>query len=496
MTRANPATDADRAVAQIDAAHAAFTLAVAASPAQRGTWLHAIADALDAAADELVDIAVRETHLSKARLDGELARTTFQLRLFIDELIRGENLDVTIDHADEDWGMGPRPDIRRVNVPLGVVGVFGASNFPFAFSVIGGDSASALAAGCAVVHKIHDGHRELALRTSEVVTAALARAEAPAGLFSVVTGRTAANVIVDHPRVKAIGFTGSTIGGRALLDRVALRAEPIPFYGELGSINPVVVTERAWAARSDIILEQFVASFTAGMGQFCTKPGVLFAPTSDVDALRASLTRHLAKQTLTPLLTPVLRHGFAAALAQVAALPGVDVLITGDDGPTPTPTVLLTTATAVRLTPDLLSHEIFGPATVIVQYPPRTDLAGLVGLMGGQLTATVHAEPREELSDLVATLTALSGRVVWNGWPTGVTVTYAQNHGGPYPATTASRTTSVGTAAAARFMRPAAHQSFPAEQLPPALQDTNPWGVIRRINGRVEIPATILEDAR
>ena len=496
MTRANPTTDADRAVAQIDAAHVAFTRAVAASPAQRGTWLHAIADALDAAADELVDIAVRETHLTKARLDGELARTTFQLRLFIDELIRGENLDVTIDHADEVWGMGPRPDIRRVNVPLGVVGVFGASNFPIAFSVIGGDSASALAAGCAVVHKIHDGHRELALRTSEIVTAALAQAEAPAGLFSVVTGRAAANIIVDHPRVKAIGFTGSTIGGRALLDRVALRAEPIPFYGELGSINPVVVTERAWTGRSDTILEQFVASFTAGMGQFCTKPGVLFAPISDVDALRASLTRHLAEQPLTPLLTPALRHGFAAALAQVTALPGVDVLVTGDDGPNPTPTVLLTTATAVRRTPELLSHEIFGPATVIVQYSPGTDLAGLVGLMGGQLTATVHAEPREELSDLVATLTALSGRVVWNGWPTGVTVTYAQNHGGPYPATTASRTTSVGTAAVARFMRPAAYQSCPADQLPPALQDTNPWGVIRRINGRVETPATILEDAR
>lgn len=496
MTRENPSTDADQADDLINAAHKAFTLAAVVSPAQRATWLDAIAEALDAGADDLVDIGIRETHLSKARLDGELARTTFQLRLFIDQLTRGENLDVTIDHADDAWGMGPRPDIRRVNVPLGVVGVFGASNFPFAFSVIGGDSASALAAGCAVVHKIHDGHRELALRTGDIVTAALAQAGAPAGLFSVVTGRTAAHVLVDHPRVKAIGFTGSTIGGRALLDRVALRAEPIPFYGELGSINPVVVTEQAWAVRPDTIIKEFVASFTAGMGQFCTKPGVLFAPITDPDALRAALTRHLAEQTFTPLLTPTLRQGFAEALAWVTALPGVDVLIAGDDGQNPTPTVLLTTATAVRRTPELLSHEIFGPATVIVQYSPGTDLAALVGLMSGQLTTTVQAEPREQLSDLVATLTALSGRIVWNGWPTGVTVTYAQNHGGPYPATTASRTTSVGTAAVARFMRPAAYQSFPPGQLPPALQDTNPWGIVRRINGRLESPDTVRENAR
>ncbi|KQQ98287.1 aldehyde dehydrogenase [Arthrobacter sp. Leaf145] len=475
--------------ALILAAHNAYESTRDVSPHVRRTWLTGVADALDANSDELVGLGQRETHLAEARLRNELKRTVFQLRLLGSEVVRGEHLDATIDHADPSWGMGPRPDIRRFSVPMGVVGVFGASNFPFAFSVMGGDSASALAAGCAVVHKIHEGHRELALRTGELVREALERAGAPAGLFSTIVGRQAAELLVDHPLVKAIGFTGSTAGGRALFDRVSQRAAPIPFYGELGSINPVFVTERAWSARRGEILEGYAASFTLGMGQFCTKPGLLFAPVDHDDEVAGILQREIASKPLTPLLSPRLRDGFDEALKQVRAARGVDVLVAGDDSESPRPTVLLTSAEQVLRSPEILEQEMFGPATLVVQYKPGTDLIELARVLEGQLTATVQAEPDEDLTELLKVLRERSGRLLWNAWPTGVTVSYAQHHGGPYPATTAS-TTSVGTAAIARFMRPVAYDSFPPSQLPEPLQDHNPWRIRRRVDGTWESPVT------
>ena len=265
-----------------------------------------------------MEIADQETHLGEARLRGELKRTVFQLRLFAAEIRQGEHLDATIDHADPGWGMGPRPDLRRLNVPIGVVGVFGASNFPFAFSVMGGDSASALAAGCAVVHKAHDGHLNLAVRTAETVTAALDAAGAPSGLFSLVTGRPAAEALVDHPAVKAIGFTGSTAGGRALFNRAAARPEPIPFFGELGGINAVFVTEGAWAARREEILSGYAGSFTMGMGQFCTKPGLLFVPHGQTDLARQVLSGALADFAATQLLSSRLHDGYRQSVRPTA----------------------------------------------------------------------------------------------------------------------------------------------------------------------------------
>jgi acyl-CoA reductase-like NAD-dependent aldehyde dehydrogenase len=479
-------TTAEQASAQIAAAHAAYGQARDLDPKGRGVWLEAIAAALESHADELVALGQQETHLDEGRLRFELRRSVFQLRLFKDETVRGEHLGATIDHSDPSWGMGPRPDIRRVNVPLGVVAVFGASNFPFAFSVMGGDSASALAAGCAVVHKIHEGHLQLALRTGAIVMEALEGAGAPAGLFSTVVGRDAAGVLIDHPLVKAVGFTGSTAGGRALFDRASRRPAPIPFYGELGSINPVFVTEKAWAARGEEILAGYAASFTMGMGQFCTKPGLLFAPVADAEHAAGLLQRELEAKHSAPLLSPKLREGFDGALQAVRSAPGVTVMVAGDESEAPRPTVLMTTAEAVKERPELLEQEMFGPATLVVQYAPDTDLTELAALMEGQLTATVHAEPDEDLGALLAVLRERSGRLVFNAWPTGVTVTYAQNHGGPYPATTAAGTTSVGTAAIGRFMRPVAYDSFPASQLPAPLQDENPWGITRRVNGAWE----------
>lgn len=471
--------DVDQAVQQ---AHAAYVAARAESPQTRAGWLGAVAEGLEAHREELVALGVEETHLPEGRLNGELTRTAFQLRLLADELVRGEVLDATIDHADETWGMGPRPDLRRVNVPLGVVGVFGASNFPFAFSVLGGDSASALAAGCAVVHKIHSAHLRLGSRTAEVVLEALAEAGAPAGLFATVTSRADGEALVDHPLVRAVGFTGSTRVGRLLADRAAARREPIPFYGELGSINPVFVTQQAWQARGHDILSEYVGSYTLGMGQFCTKPGLLFVPELDEDATR-ELTQVLSASTPSPMLTPQLAEGFLEARNEMAGRRGVVELVAGGTGDAPAPALLTTTVDDVLEDPSILHTELFGPASIVVQYTSGTDLARLATLLEGQLTATIHGEDGDDVTDLVTELEARTGRVLWNSWPTGVTVSYAQQHGGPFPATTAPLTTSVGTAATRRFVRPVAYQGLPDERLPAALQEANPWGIARRVDG-------------
>ncbi|KRE68596.1 aldehyde dehydrogenase [Arthrobacter sp. Soil736] len=503
---AGAAAGTDQLNAAVEAAQAAFEQGRTADPATRAAWLEAIAAGLEQDSAALVEIAGRETHLGAPRLEGELKRTVFQLRLFAAEILQGEHFDATIDHADPSWGMGPRPDLRRYNVPLGVVGVFGASNFPFAFSVMGGDSASALAAGCAVVHKAHDGHRELAVRTAQTVTAALDAAGAPSGLFALVTGRQAAEALVDHPLVKAIGFTGSTAGGRALLNRAAARPEPIPFFGELGGINAVFVTRNAWTARREEILAGYAGSFTLGMGQFCTKPGLLFVPagtsaeTSEGTSagenadVRGILGAALAHFTPAQLLSERLHQGYTDAVRRLQDTTGVELLVEGDFAAAPAPTVLHTTADAVRKDPEILRQEMFGPASLVVEYGDESELAGLAGLLEGQLTTTLQAEEDDDVAGLAARLTAISGRVLWNGWPTGVTVSYAQHHGGPYPATT-SATTSVGTAAIRRFLRPVAYQSFPAARLPEPLRDGNPWNVPQRVDGVWHRPASARQDA-
>ncbi|WP_147915553.1 aldehyde dehydrogenase (NADP(+)) [Ruania zhangjianzhongii] len=467
----------------VQSAHTAYREASAVAPTVRAGWLTAIADALDGAADELVPLAQEETHLPGPRLRGELTRTTFQLRLLGEEIAAGHHLEATIDHADPDWGMGPRPDLRRVNVPLGVVGVFGASNFPFAFSVLGGDSASALAAGCAVVHKIHEAHQRLGTRTAEIVVAALAGTSAPKGLFAAVTGRQAGEALVDHPLVRAIGFTGSTRVGMLLSERAAARPEPIPFFGELGSTNPVFVTRRAWEERSEEIISGYAASLTLGMGQFCTKPGLLFVPELD-DSARTALEETFSAAPRFEMLSERLAEGYGSAVATVAATDGVETLIDGEHGPAPAPSLLLTGADEVRANPELLSTEMFGPAGLVIQYGEEDRLPELAALLDGQLTATIHGESGERPAELVDLLVAKAGRVLWNGWPTGVTVSYAQQHGGPHPATTAPGTTSVGTAAIRRFLRPVAFQDFPTEALPAALREENSWGIARRVDGR------------
>ncbi|PFG39570.1 NADP-dependent aldehyde dehydrogenase [Georgenia soli] len=484
---------ADTTAAEVDglvrAAAAAAPAWAASTPADRAAALTAVADALDAARDELVPLAEAETHLPEARLTGELRRTTFQLRLFAEVVTEGAYLDARIDHADPEWPMGAaRPDLRRVNEPLGPVLVFAASNFPFAFSVAGGDTASALAAGCPVLLKAHPGHPVLSRRTGKIVVDALRAAGAPDGTFAVLHGVDAGTTALRHPLVKAAAFTGSQHAGRALFDIASSRPEPIPFYGELGSVNPTFVTPAAAAERAEEIASGFVASFTMGVGQFCTKPGILFVPSG------SGLPERLAAAELpagSRMLNDRLRAGYVERLDELRGHPAVRVLAEGADpaGERPGPTVLGTTAEDFRSATAELAAECFGPAALVVEYDDVAELPGLAASLEGQLTATVQGTEDDDVAELVTTLAGRAGRVLWNQWPTGVSVTYAQQHGGPYPATTAPATTSVGTAAISRFLRPVAYQNLPQQLLPAALRDDNPLGIPRRVDGKVEGPA-------
>ena len=470
----------------LGAAQSAASPLAALRPAERANLLDAVADALDSAADQLVPVAQRETRLAEGRLRSELKRTTFQLRLFGELLRDGGYLDARIDHADADWPMGaPRPDIRRVLAPLGPVVVFAASNFPFAFSVAGGDTASALAAGSPVLLKAHSGHPELSLLTAEVVASALAAAGAPEGTFALISGTSAGAAALRDPRIKAGAFTGSIPGGRALFDIASSRPEPIPFFGELGSNNPVFVTEAAAAERGTEIAEGFVGSFTLGAGQFCTKPGTLFVPAGSrlVDALRDAVLPSAA-----PLLNDRIQSGYAKVLQELQANSRVEVLAQGTDplADPPSPTLLLTTAADMLADPQALQAECFGPMALVVAYDDESQLPQIAETFEGQLTATIHGTDSCKVDGLVEILARKAGRVLWNQWSTGVSVTYAQQHGGPYPATTAAGSTSVGTAAIERFLRPIAYQGFPQHLLPEPLREENPLGVPRLVDGRRE----------
>nr|WP_245633887.1 aldehyde dehydrogenase (NADP(+)) [Amycolatopsis jejuensis] len=464
---------------------AAARNAAGSTPAERAGWLSAVADALDAAADELVPLAHEETHLPVApRLTGELARTTFQLRLFGEVLRDGGFLGATVDHADPGWPMGARPDLRRVLVPLGPVLVFAASNFPFAFSVAGGDTASALAAGCPVVLKAHPGHEGLSTRTGEIVTAALAAAGAPDGLFSVIHGVEEGVAALKDPRISAAAFTGSVPGGRALFDIAVSRPVPIPFYGELGSVNPVVVTPGAVAARGEAVAAGYAGSLSLGAGQFCTKPGLLFLPEGHgLDDVLHTAVGAIARQRL---LNDRIASGFTQKLAELRSVPGVEVLVDGDQQDFAfAPSLFTTTAEEFLAGGSAVREEHFGPASLIVTYPGQAALIEVLDSLEAGLTATVHGETGEAayVRSLLPSLTRLAGRLLWNDWPTGVTVSWAQQHGGPYPATTAPTTTSVGTAAIERFLRPIAWQGFPDALLPEPLQEANPWHLPRRVDG-------------
>ncbi|MEV0650399.1 aldehyde dehydrogenase (NADP(+)) [Phytomonospora sp. NPDC050363] len=454
--------------------------------AARAACLRAVSIALGEHADQVIATADAETALGTARLTGELARTRVQLELFADAVESGAFLEIIIDHADPAAKPTPRPDLRRMLVPLGPVAVYAASNFPLAFSVPGGDTASALAAGCPVIVKAHEGHPRTSELCARIVGDALMAAGAPDGTFAVVHGFEAGRELITHPAVKAAGFTGSLNGGRALHSLASARPEPIPFFGELGSINPVFATPGAVAERGAELAAAFVASATLGSGQFCTKPGVLFLPAGH--GLEGELADAAAKASPHPLLHARIRDAYLDGAAALAGLPGVKTLAEpGADGEGfgVRPGLFQVGVADFLDNAEALLTECFGPVSVVVDHGPE-DIARILELLPGSLTGSVHLADAEStgtfVQGLLPALAAKVGRVVVNGWPTGVAVTAAMQHGGPWPAATSSQYTSVGETAMRRFLRPVAYQDTPAELLPELLRDEAAVTVPRRVS--------------
>ncbi|MEU6114425.1 aldehyde dehydrogenase (NADP(+)) [Streptomyces sp. NPDC047117] len=489
---AEPETPAGELEGLLGLATTAAPAWAACTPRERATALATVADALERNADHLVTLADRETGLGHARLSGEVKRTTGQLRSYGEYAVSGAPFGVTIDHADPD-ATPPRPELRRHLVPLGPVEVFAGGNFPFAFSVAGTDTASALAAGCPVLLKAHPGHPQTSATTATLVREALADAGAPLGTFGMFTGREAGVTVLRDERVRAAAFTGSVRGGRALFDIASSRPRPIPFHGELGSVNPVVVTAGALAERRSEIASGFVASFTLGTGQFCTKPGVLLMPRDP------ETVQYLAAQVRTahalPMLSPQIAEGYRRRLDEVAAAQQTRTLVDGtlttdaDGRPQASPSLFVVPSVEhfLKEADDLL-EECFGPAAVIVPYDTEDEAAQVLEALEGSLTLTFHTAPDDRPAGLVALAQRKAGRVLFNGWPTGVAVTAAQQHGGPYPSATSAHT-SVGPYAIDRFLRPVAYQDAPADLLPPALRDDNPLRFLRTVDGKPETAA-------
>ncbi len=476
--------DVDRAA---KAAAGAAAETASAPAATRARWLRAVADELDAHRDELVAIADEETHLGEGRLTGEVGRTTGQLRLFADAIEEGSYAEAIIDHAAPE-ATPPRPDLRRVLRSIGPVAVFSASNFPFAFSVAGGDTASALAVGSPVVVKAHSAHEQLSARTAELVSDALREAGAPEGIFGIVYGRQAGQQLVQHPAIKAAGFTGSVAGGRALYDLASGRPDPIPFYGELGSVNPVVVTRAAAEERGDELAAGLVGSFTLGVGQYCTKPGLVFVPSGS--GFEDAVAQRANGASGGRMLTDGIASAFGAGLGALAEAGGVEVLSgraeqdgAGDEH---TPVLLAVDAAVAAEHPEVYFEECFGPVTLLLRYGSDEELVTALQQVPGSLTGTVHAQPQDDINGLVGVLSDRVGRLLFAGWPTGVAVTWSQQHGGPWPATTSAHT-SVGVTAMRRFQRPIAFQDAPAEVLPAELREENPLGIPRRVDGVLQV---------
>jgi NADP-dependent aldehyde dehydrogenase len=479
-------------VADVDPALAA-AMEAAASPAlrddaRRADGLRSAATGLRERADEVVSVAGDETGLPEARLRGELERTAVQLELLADHAAAGEHHDAIIDLADPEARPVPRPDLRRSRVPIGPVAVFGASNFPLAFSTAGGDTGAALAAGCPVIVKGHPSHPGTGTLVAEIVTAGLTDAGLPPGAFAhlLAAELDVAEALVDHPATAAVAFTGSFRAGRALIARANARPRPIPVFAEMGSLNPVVVTEAALGARGDEIVEALAGAVGNFGGQLCTKPGIVFAPAGST--LAADLAQALGGRAAEVLLNAGIHSGYGDGVAALAAAEGVERLTpeagSNGDGFAATPAVLRAPATAVAATP-ALREECFGPAVVVLEYEGDSDLFDALPALGGQLATTVWAEPSEygRLAPLVERFQEQAGRVIFDGVPTGVSVTLAMHHGGPWPASSAPAHTSVGATAVDRFLRPVVYQNAPDELLPPALRDANPLGLLRRVNG-------------
>lgn len=477
------------------AAKDAFASFSTLDPETHAAFLEAIADNIEAIRDELITRASQETGLPAARLQGERARTTGQLRLFAAVVRQGDFRGVRIDPAIPDRNPLPRADIRQRQIPLGPVAVFGASNFPLAFSTAGGDTASALAAGCPVVFKAHNAHPGTSELVGHAVTKAVKDLGLHPGVFSLIYGPGASigQALVADPAIKAVGFTGSQSAGIALMKTAAARPEPIPVYAEMSSLNPVFVFDGALKGDVEALAAAYVTAVTGSSGQLCTSPGLLFAPAGEAgDKLAAAVGRAVAACAGQTMLTAGIAGSWNAGTEALSGAAGVELIGQGTPGPTenaPAPAIF-GTGVEQFTSNHVLHQEIFGAASLVIRYTGTEDLLQAAARIEGQLTASLHLteEDYPTAAPLIPVLEQKVGRIIVNGWPTGVEVGHAMVHGGPFPATSDSRTTSVGTLAINRFLRPVAYQNLPQELLPEPLQDANPWHLNRRINGSV-VPA-------
>jgi 2,5-dioxopentanoate dehydrogenase len=460
---------------------------------QRAIFLRKIADNIEALGDTLIQRASLETALPNERFVGERARTCGQLRMFADLLDEGSWVDARIDHAIPDREPIPKPDVRSMLRPLGPVAVFCASNFPLAYSVAGGDTASALAAGCPVIVNAHTAHPGTAELVGTAVAKAAKECSMPEGVFSLLfsSGYEIGQALVKHPAIKAVGFTGSRRGGRAIMDIAAARPAPIPIYTEMSSVNPTFILPSAVKERGDELVAGLHASVTGGVGQFCTKPGLVFLPGHDgSDRFVSSFTDLIQKTKPAPLLTGGIRSSYvegnvkrAAEVENVAA--NEDAQISGF---AVNPSVFETSTVEFLSTPDL-NEEIFGPTTLLIRSEGRQELLDVARSLEGQLTASVHGTEEDliEYADLIAVLETKVGRLIFNGFSTGVEVCPSMVHGGPYPATSDSRSTAVGTRAIERFCRLVCFQNFPDAALPDELKEENPLEIRRMIDGELQV---------
>ncbi len=488
MSEKTPLSLLDRFVLDAQDAYAVFKQA---NMEQRAAFMHAVADEIEALDSELISTAQAETHLPEARLTGEKARTVFQWRSYADALVDSDALTVRIDTADP-ARTPPKPDLRKTYVGIGVVVVFGASNFPFAYSTAGGDTASAIAAGCSVIVKTHPAHPKTSAIMARAIQQAVQKTGMPKGLFAEVStdGFAGAQYLVKHPLVKAVGFTGSLAGGRALFDVASQRPDPIPVFAEMGSVNPVFLLPEKLQNAAEEVAKQYAASLTLGVGQFCTNPGIFVAPNHEaLPRFLDTLQAQIGQIATAPMLHQGIADAYHKNKAELLAQEGVAVLAeVGADTPkTHGNATAATVAANTFLGNPRLSEEVFGPFGLVVRYDSPTEALAIAKQLEGQLTASVLAEPTDldNYADLISALTDKSGRLLLNGFPTGVEVCGAMQHGGPYPASTDSRFTSVGPDAIKRFARPISYQNWPDEYLPDELKSANPLGIWRTINGKL-----------
>ena len=470
------------------AAAAAYPAYRSLSAERRAQFLDAVADELDALGDEFVAVVCRETALPAARIQGERGRTSGQMRLFAKVLRRGEFYGARIDRALPERKPLPRPDLRQYRIGLGPVAVFGASNFPLAFSTAGGDTASALAAGCPVVFKAHSGHMATAGWVADAILRAADKTAMPAGVFNMIYGGGVGEALVKHPAIQAVGFTGSLKGGRALCDMAAARPQPIPMFAEMSSINPVIVLPQALAVRAESVARDLTASVVQGCGQFCTNPGLVIGIRSpQFSAFVQQVAGLMGDQPAQTMLNAGTLSSYGQGLQKLLAHSSIEHLAGSPQAGNQAQPHLFKADVSLLLDGDeVLQEEVFGPTTVFVEVADQAQLSAALNGLHGQLTATIIGESAdfEQFGELSALLEQKVGRILLNGYPTGVEVCDSMVHGGPYPATSDARGTSVGTLAIDRFLRPVCFQNYPDSLLPEALKNGNPLGIQRLVDGQ------------